>query len=212
MEYWSNMMMMMLFWCDKYIVLENVEKLIVDYLSITGGCARLHYKVDSVFSEYLGDIVWFGGFLNFAFVHPLLFYPRSFFFVPLEYRFIRISNSLQALLYDIDFSLDITMGQAFKSILTIIITITVTMMMLYCKFFSLHIMDIFEGFSTFLGVSCIHIAPNNASLSIQLQALSSFERAFSTIHCQFSSIFFYSQYHWWHGSSFVTTIKKMNMK
>lgn len=63
------------------------------------------------------------------FIHVL------FFFVPLEYRSIRISNSLQALLYDIDFSLDITMGQAFKSILTIIITITVTMMMLYCKFF-----------------------------------------------------------------------------
>lgn len=36
-------------------------------------------------------------------------------------------------------------------------------------------MDIFEVFSTFLGVSCIHITPNNASLSIQLQALSSFE-------------------------------------
>lgn len=58
MEYWSNMMMMMmLFWCDKYIVLENVEKLIADYLSITGGCARLHYKVDSLFSEYLIDIL-----------------------------------------------------------------------------------------------------------------------------------------------------------
>lgn len=81
----------MLFWCDKYIVLENVEKLIVDYLSITGGRARLYYKVDSVFSEYLGDIVWFGGFLNFAFVRPLLFYPRSFFsfswnIVPFEYQ------------------------------------------------------------------------------------------------------------------------------
>lgn len=130
-------MMMMLFWCDKYIVLENVEKLIVDYLSITGGCARLHYKVDFGVFRILGRycVIWW--LSQFCVCPSIAILSTFFFFVPLEYRSIRISNSLQALLYDIDFSLDITMGQAFKSILTIIITvtITVTMMMLYCKFF-----------------------------------------------------------------------------
>lgn len=79
MEYWSNMMMMMLFWCDKYIVLENVEKLIVDYLSITGGCARLRYEVDFGVFRILGRycVIWW--LSQFCVCPSLLFYPRSFF-------------------------------------------------------------------------------------------------------------------------------------